>query len=72
MGLKVPVENTQEAWVLKGQIDAQDLTVGVDYTWRYTPRVNTWLGDDTLVPASVEFEFTDVRWETYFQLKWTK
>jgi hypothetical protein len=72
MGLKVQVENTQEAWVLKGQIDAQDLIVGQDYTWRYTPRVNTWLGDDPLTPASVEFEFTDARWETYFQLKWIK
>lgn len=72
------VANTHDAYLLKDQIESQGLRTGQDYTWRYTPPTNswlgnhspTWLGDEVDTPATVEFDFVDHRWATYFQLKW--
>lgn len=73
------VANTHEAYLFKDQIDQQGLHIDQDYTWRFTPRTNswlgshspTWLGDEVDTPATVEFDFVDDRWATYFHLKWT-
>jgi hypothetical protein len=44
MGMKVtvPVRNAANALVLKEQVEESYL----DFTWRYTPQVNNWLGDE--------------------------
>ena len=52
------------------QVQAQGLSVNGDYAWRYTPAVNDYFGAEVLTPATVEFDFQDKRWETYFQLRW--
>jgi hypothetical protein len=70
MGLTIIVRNAVEAMDLKAQV--QQVCGLNTFTWKFTPVVNNWLGDEVITPASVEFEFTDARWETYFQLKWTK
>jgi len=70
MGLKMIVKNASDAFMLHDQITDQGLRRDCDYTWRYTPAVNTWSGDETITPATVEFNFKDEKWETYFQLKW--
>jgi hypothetical protein len=72
MGLKIIVKTAHEAFLYNDQIGNQGLHCDLDYTWRFTPAVNTWLGDETITPATVEFDFKDEQWETYFQLKWTK
>jgi len=72
MGLKVIVKTAHEAFLYNDQIVDQGLRRDADYTWRFTPAVNTWLGDDVITPATVEFDFKDRQWETYFQLKWIR
>jgi len=72
MGLKIAVKTAHEAFLFNDQIGDQGLRRDVDYTWRFTPAVNTWLGDETITPATVEFDFRDESWATYFQLKWAK
>ncbi len=72
MGLKIVVKTAHEAFLYNDQITDQGLQRGVDYTWRYTPQVNNWLGDETITPATVEFNFKDPQWQTYFQLKWVQ
>jgi len=72
MGLKITVKTAHEAFLYNDQITDQGLRRDLDYTWRFTPAVNTWLGDDVITPATVEFDFKDEQWATYFQLKWTK
>ena len=70
MGVTVVVRNAAEALVLKEQVE--ELCSKEDFTWRYTPQVNNWLGDEIITPGTVEFEFTDKQMATYFQLKWAK
>jgi hypothetical protein len=70
MKLTVPVRNAADALGLKAQVE--EMYAREDFTWRYTPQVNTWLGDDVITPATVEFEFTDKQMATYFQLKWAR
>jgi hypothetical protein len=72
MGLKMIIKNAQEAFVFNDQVVDLGLRRDIDYTWRYTPAVNSWLGDEVITPATVEFDFVDKRWETYFQLRWIK
>jgi hypothetical protein len=72
MGLKIVIKTAHEAFLYNDQIGNQGLRRDFDYTWRFTPAVNTWLGDAVITPATVEFEFKDQQWETYFQLKWTQ
>lgn len=72
MGLKMVVKTAHEAFLYNDQITDQGLRRNVDYTWRFTPAVNTWLGHETITPATVEFDFTDEQWVTYFQLRWAK
>jgi hypothetical protein len=66
--LIVPVRNAADALVLKEQVEEFYL----DFTWRYTPQVNNWLGDEIITPGTVEFDFADEQMATYFQLKWAK
>jgi hypothetical protein len=70
MGMTVVVRNAADALVLKEQVD--ELCTKEDFTWRFTPQVNNWLGDEIITPGTVEFEFKDKQMETYFQLKWAK
>ena len=72
MGLKIIVKAAHEAFLYNDQISELGLRRCEDYTWRYTPQVNNWLGDEIITPATVEFEFRDEQWATYFQLKWAK
>ena len=72
MGLKITVKTAHEAFLYNDQIRDQGLQRDVDYTWRFTPAVNTWLGDDVITPATVEFDFKDEKMTTYFQLRWAK
>jgi len=72
MGLKIIVKNAHEAFLFNDQIVNQGLQRDLDYTWRFTPAVNTWLGDDEITSATVEFNFQDQQWATYFQLRWAK
>jgi hypothetical protein len=69
MGLKILVNNYNSVWVYKEQVDALGLLPGKDYVWRYTPAVNDWLSAP-ITPATVEFDFKDKQWETYFKLRW--
>ena len=71
MTLKIIVNNYDTVWIYKEQVDAQGLHSDRDYTWRYTPAVNDWLSSP-ITPATVEFDFEDEAWATYFQLRWTK
>lgn len=71
MPLKITVKNANEAYVYNDEVQAQGLSVNGDYSWRYTPAVTDWLSSP-LTPATVEFEFQDPRWATYFQLRWSK
>jgi hypothetical protein len=70
MGIKltVLVRNAADALLLKEQVEESYL----DFTWRYTPQVNNWLGDEIITPGQVEFDFADEQWATYFQLRWAK
>ena len=70
MGLTVIVRNAVDALDLKAQVET--MCARSDFTWRFTPAVNTWLGDDVTTQATVEFNFKDQQWETYFQLRWAK
>jgi len=70
MMLIIIVKNAIEALSLKEQVE--ELCLEQDFTWRFTPAVNTWLGDEVITPATVEFDFKDEIWATYFQLKWAK
>lgn len=70
MPLKIVVKNSSEAFTYKDQVTDQGLYLGHDYTWRYTPAVNDYFGAEQLTPATVEFEFADPKWATYFQLRW--
>ena len=72
MVLKIIVKTAHEAFLFNDQIGEQGLRRDLDYTWRYTPAVNSWLGDETITPATVEFDFKDQQWATYFQLRWAK
>ena len=72
MGLKIIVKAAHEAFLYNDQVGDQGLRRGDDYTWRYTPQVNNWLGDEIITPGTVEFDFKDEQWATYFQLKWAK
>jgi hypothetical protein len=65
----VVVRNAAEALVLKEQVE--ELCAKDDFTWRYTPQVNNWLGDEITTPGTVEFKFKDKKMATYFQLRWT-
>jgi hypothetical protein len=66
------VKTAHEAYLLKDQVELQGLRTDLDYRWRYTPPVTNWLGDETLTPGTVEFNFCDAQWATYFQLKWAQ
>ena len=68
MKLTVLVRNAADALLLKEQVEESYL----DFTWRYTPQVNNWSGAEIITPATVEFNFKDQQWTTYFQLKWAK
>ena len=70
MGLKIVVKNAIEAMDLKAQV--QQVCGLNTFTWRFTPVVNNWLGNEIITPATVEFEFDDLKWETYFQLRWDR
>ena len=70
MGMTVIVRNAVEALELKAQVE--ELCARSDFAWKYTPAVNTWLGDDVITPATVEFDFKDQQWATYFQLRWAQ
>ena len=72
MKVKMIVKTAHEAFLLKDQVELEGLRTGVDYRWRYTPAVYNWLGDETVTPGTVEFDFCDDRWVTYFQLKWAE
>ena len=72
MKVKMIVKTAHEAFLLKDQVELEGLRTDVDYRWRYTPAVHTWLGDETVTPGTVEFDFKDARWVTYFQLKWAE
>jgi hypothetical protein len=72
MKVKMIVKTAHEAYLFKDQITLEGLHSNHDYTWRYTPPVNNWLGDETITPGTVEFFFKDDRWATYFQLKWAE
>ena len=67
--MTVTVRNAADALVLKQQVEE---LCGDDFTWRYTPQVNNWLGDEIITPGTVEFEFKDEQMATYFQLKWAR
>lgn len=68
--LKVPVDNAVEALDLKAQVN--QICEPGEFSWRYDPPVNNWLGDMVLTPGAVIFEFGDEQLATYFQLKWAK
>ena len=70
MGMTIVVRNAVDALDLKAQVE--ELCSKNDYTWRYTPQVNNWLGDEIITPGTVEFEFKDKQMATYFQLKWAR
>jgi hypothetical protein len=72
MGLKIIIKTAHEAFLYNDQITDHGLRRNLDYTWRFTPAVNTWLGDETITPATVEFDFKDRQWETFFQLRWAQ
>ena len=68
--MKVIVKNAVEAMDLKAQV--QQVCGLNNFKWRFNPAVYNWLGDDVISPGTVEFEFDDEKWATYFQLKWAK
>ena len=68
--MTVVVRNSVDALDLKAQVE--ELCAKEDFTWRYTPQVNNWLGDEIITPGTVEFEFKDEQMATYFQLKWDR
>ena len=70
MGMTIVVRNAVDALLLKEQVE--ELCSKQDFTWKYTPQVNNWLGDEIITPGTVEFKFRDEQMETYFQLKWAK
>jgi hypothetical protein len=70
--IRVLVKNAQQAVDLKDQVVLKGLRIDIDYCWRYTPPVNNWLGNETITPGTVEFDFKDSQWATYFQLKWAQ
>jgi hypothetical protein len=72
MKVKMIVKTAHEAFLLKDQVELEGLRTGVDYRWRYTPAVHNWLGDETITPGTVEFDFCDDRWTSYFSLKWAE
>jgi hypothetical protein len=70
MGLTIIVRNAAEAMDLKAQVQR---VCGLNtFTWKFTPRVNNWLGDEIITPATVEFNFKDEQMATYFQLRWSR
>lgn len=72
MKIKMTVTTAHQAFLLKDLVESEGLRADTDYRWRYTPAVNDYFGAELLVPATVEFDFQDYRWATYFQLKWAK
>ena len=66
------IRAAHEAFLYNDQIGEQGLQHGKDYTWRYTPQVNNWLGNEITTPGTVEFDFADEQWETYFRLRWAE
>ena len=68
--MTVIVRNAADALLLKEQVE--ELCSKEDFTWRYIPQVNSWLGDEIITPGTVEFEFVDKQMATYFQLKWAR
>lgn len=69
MGLKIIVKDSNEAFGLKMQVDQHGLRPYNGYTWQYTPAVRDYFGGVEEV-ATVEFDFEDPKWATYFQLQW--
>jgi hypothetical protein len=70
MGLTILVRNAADALVFKEQVE--ELCTKNGFTWRYTPQVNNWLGDEIITPGTVEFNFADEKMATYFQLRWAQ
>jgi hypothetical protein len=66
----VSVQNAQQALDLKEQVE--EFCAKEDFTWRYIPQVNNWLGDEVITARTVEFEFKDEQMATYFQLRWAR
>ena len=66
----VIVRNAADALTLKEQV--KELCAEEDFTWRYVPQVNNWLGDEIITPGNVEFTFKDEQMATYFQLRWAR
>ena len=61
------VKDITEALFFKNSIESSGLHHGVDYTWRYTPKISSWLGDEVVRPATVDFDFEDdflIFWDT--------
>jgi hypothetical protein len=72
MKVKVIVTTAHEACLFKDLVELEGLRTDADYRWRYTPAVHNWIGNEIVTPATVEFDFKDARWATYFQLKWAE
>jgi hypothetical protein len=64
------IKNITEALTFKDGIESSGLHHGVDYHWKYIPKISSWLGDEVVRPASVEFDFVDDSMATFFRLKW--
>ena len=64
------VKDITEALFFKNSIESSGLHHGVDYTWRYTPKISSWLGDEVVRPATVDFDFEDDSMATFFRLRW--
>jgi hypothetical protein len=71
MKLLVPVANAPEALELNLQVLSHGLLNDVEYTWAYTPRREDWM-NGVQTPGTVEFDFVDAQWVTFFGLKWAK
>ena len=63
------IKNATEALELRQQVGAAGLIIHKDYTWCYHPKDDWDYANVTI--ATVEFNFTNPTWETYFQLKWS-
>ena len=71
MKLLVNVTNAPEALELNLQVLSHGLLNDVDYTWTYTPKREDWM-NGVQTPGTVEFDFADAQWATFFGLKWAK
>ena len=68
--IKLIVKNITEALTFKDMVESGGLHHDIDYRWEYIPKINSWLGDEIVRPASVEFTFIDEAMATFFRLKW--